>query len=489
MKKNVVSLVFVAVMLLTGVQPANAQFFQGLAKLFGVKDDSPIMSLCQVGDQIGNAVAARKIDDVINEYGTAQVNSYEEWASDWNSAQNQKLSDFNSEKEQFMKDYCKRYGFYDLWVEEYGEGWFELAGRDWFEKQNNLRERRGEDLLLPYHLRGTAEEAVRYDPVPSSLSHAILNDIGLSSNDLETANRWVESDKYGKRDMVIDVTFDLLGKHSDNVEMLEGFRQLTKANNKYLRNKESKDPYAVTERNIDFANIVFNAAEVSKERKTRLLAEKQAICQDLMSNDVYANDPFALEIAGQVLAIQKDDSLTETEKKEWLCQLGYYGNVEEIMQAANKINNSVIEPVPVEPVGPTPEEIEAQIRKEQEEKERIEKEEAVATVNNTLVQKYEFDSTELTKEQKSQLDEIAVVMNKYNDLSLTITGHTCSKGYKSVNRRVGLRRANVAKTYLIEKGVEDSRISTSSMGEESPVVDNLPIENRQMNRRLEFVVK
>ena len=90
--------------------------------------------------------------------------------------------------------------------------------------------------------------------------------------------------------------------------------------------------------------------------------------------------------------------------------------------------------------------------------------------------------------QVSTMDEIAVVMNKYNDLSLTITGHTCSKGYKSVNRRVGLKRANVAKTYLIEKGVEDSRISTSSMGEESPVVDNLPIENRQMNRRLEFVV-
>lgn len=484
------SFIAVAVMLFSGTQSANAQLLQGLAKLLGAKDDSPIMSLCQLGDQIGNAVVAKSIDDTINSYGTAQTNSYEEWADNWNSEQNKKLSDFNSEKEQYMRDYCKRYGFYDLWVERYGDNWFEVAGRDWFEKQNDLRMRRGEDQLLPYHLRGAAGEEVRYAPVESNVSYSILNDIGLSSNDLETANKWVESDKYGKRDMVLDAAFEVMGKHTDNLEMLESFRQLTKANNKYLKNKETKNPYTITERNIDFINIIYNATEISKEKKSKLLAEKRAICQDLMNSGIYSDEPLALEIAGQVLAIQKDKSLTDIEKQEWLCQLGYYGKTNEILQMADKINNSKIEyitDITEEPAGLSQEELEKKKRIEREEKE--EREKAIAIINNVKIDKYSFNGVEPTDQHKTTLNEIAEIMNKHQDLSIMIIGHTCAKGYNSVNKKVGLVRANAAKKYLMNQGVDGSRIYTDTMGEEAPVIYNWPIENRPFNRRIEIQVK
>lgn len=488
MKRKIISFAAIAIMLLGGAPSANAQFLQNICRALGVKEDSYVMSICKVGDEIGNAAIAKQTDNAINKYGSAEANSYKEWADNWNTEQEKKLTSFNNEREQYMKDYCKQHGFYELWLGMYGDNWFEMAGREWFEKQNDLRIRRGEDELLPWHLRGNAEEVTRYSPVESNLCSAILNDIGLSSNDLDRANQWIESDKYGKQDMIIDAAFNVIGNHVDNTEMLEGFRQLAKANNKYLKNIDNQNPYAVTERNIDFQNIIFNAASISHEKKANLLAEKRKICQSLMNSGAYTNEPLALEVAGQVLSIQKDKTLSETEKKEWLCQLGYYEKVEEILEAADKINNS-IEPTNVEPEGPTPEEIEEQKRKEQEEKERIERENAITAINNTSIQKYKFDSSDLTDIQKTSLDEIAEIMNKYNDLSLTITGHTCSKGYKSVNQRIGLRRANIAKEYLINKGIDENRIVTKSMGEEAPIVENFPIENRSINRRLEFAVE
>lgn len=487
MKKLIISLT-TSVFLFGCVIPANAQFLRGMARLLGAKEDSPIMTICDVGDKIGNAVVAKKLDNTINSY-EAITDKYEKDASKWNDVQEQKLNAFYNEKERFMIDYCMQHGFYDLWVERYGSNWFESAGRTWFESQNDLRIKRGQDELLPWHLRGNAEEEVRYNPVESSLSGTILNAIGMSSNDVAIADKWIESDKYGKRDMVIDAAFDIAGKHSANPEMLESFRQLTKANNKYLKNKKSGNPHAITDRNIDFANIVFNAAEVSKEKKKRFLADKRAISEELKAKGIYADDEIATEIAGQILSIQKDKSMTEAQKNDWLSKLGYYGREKDILQIADEINRDEIADIPEVDNGPTQEEIEAQLQKERAEQQRIEKENAIMEICNTSIEKYVFDSTELTEEQKNTLGELVSIMKKFDDISLTIIGHTCSKGYKSVNYRIGLRRAEVAKNYLVNEGVECSRISTKSMGEDAPKLDNSKIENRKFNRRLEFVVE
>lgn len=487
MKKIIISLT-TSVFLFGCVVPANAQFLRGLARLLGAKEDSPIMALCDVGDQVGSAFIAKNLDYTINSYESI-TDSYEKNASEWNAAQEQKLNAFYSEKERFMMDYCVQHGFYDLWVERYGNNWFEAEGRAWFESQNDLRIRRGQDELLPWHLRGNAEEEVRYNPVESTLSGAILNAIGLSSNDVALADQWIESDKFGKRDMIIDAAFDIAGKHSKNPEMLESFRQLTKANNKYLKNKESGNPHVITEMSIDFTNIFFNAADVSKEKKKRFLADKRAISDELMAKGIYADDEIATEIAGQILSIQKDESMTEAEKVDWLSKLGYYGREKDILQIADEVNKDDVDDIPEVDDGPTQEEIEAQLQKERAEKERIEKENAIMEICNTTIEKYLFDITELTEEQKNTLGEIASIMKKYDDISLTIIGHTCSKGYKSVNYRIGLRRAEVAKNYLLNEGVECSRISIKSMGEEAPKFDNSKIENRQFNRRLEFIVE
>jgi outer membrane protein OmpA-like peptidoglycan-associated protein len=53
---------------------------------------------------------------------------------------------------------------------------------------------------------------------------------------------------------------------------------------------------------------------------------------------------------------------------------------------------------------------------------------------------------------------------------------------------IGLRRAEAAKAYLVEKGVAPERIQTVSKGETEPIVPNIGEENRRKNRRVKIVM-
>jgi outer membrane protein OmpA-like peptidoglycan-associated protein len=53
---------------------------------------------------------------------------------------------------------------------------------------------------------------------------------------------------------------------------------------------------------------------------------------------------------------------------------------------------------------------------------------------------------------------------------------------------IGLRRAEAAKAYLVEKGVAPERIQTVSKGKTEPLVPNSNEENRRKNRRVKIVI-
>lgn len=126
------------------------------------------------------------------------------------------------------------------------------------------------------------------------------------------------------------------------------------------------------------------------------------------------------------------------------------------------------------------ERIEAERRAAEEKKQAIEK--VVSTVPND----YKFDVVELSDSQKLQLDEVAAVLKKYPDVTVLLTGHTCKIGYKSINMKKGLERANMAKDYLLEKGVREQQIQVESKGELEPITTNSTPEGRAENRRIEI---
>lgn len=113
---------------------------------------------------------------------------------------------------------------------------------------------------------------------------------------------------------------------------------------------------------------------------------------------------------------------------------------------------------------------------------------ATNKIEETVVDLYKFDGYELSQEQKTELDEVAQLLNDNKELQITIYGHTCDIGSDKANYSVGQRRAESAKAYLVEKGIEVSRIKTESLGASKPLLPNDNKQNRQMNRRISFKV-
>ncbi|NVK30365.1 MAG: OmpA family protein [Gammaproteobacteria bacterium] len=100
---------------------------------------------------------------------------------------------------------------------------------------------------------------------------------------------------------------------------------------------------------------------------------------------------------------------------------------------------------------------------------------------------FDFDSAALTAAGAAELDKVAAgiaAMSAVNAVS--VVGHTDSRGSDEYNMALSNRRANTVAAYLASKGVEN--VSTSGMGESSPVADNATDEGRAQNRRVEIMI-
>jgi len=102
---------------------------------------------------------------------------------------------------------------------------------------------------------------------------------------------------------------------------------------------------------------------------------------------------------------------------------------------------------------------------------------------------YSLDQTKLSDAQKNDLNGKVTLLKKYPNLNIVCKGYTCNIGSTAINMVVGLRRAETAKSYLIENGIEENRVSAISMGESDPIVPNNNEENRRKNRRVEVIVE
>lgn len=86
------------------------------------------------------------------------------------------------------------------------------------------------------------------------------------------------------------------------------------------------------------------------------------------------------------------------------------------------------------------------------------------------------------------LDNVASIMAKYPNYSLTISGYTDSVGNDDNNLELSQKRAQACFDYLVRKGVNPSRMSATGYGEANPIADNGTKEGRQRNRRVEFKI-
>lgn len=99
---------------------------------------------------------------------------------------------------------------------------------------------------------------------------------------------------------------------------------------------------------------------------------------------------------------------------------------------------------------------------------------------------FEFNSAKLQTISYGPLSELVQILKDNPGYKLSIEGHTDNIGTNSYNMSLSNDRAASVKNYLIEKGIDASRLSSAGFGEEKPIADNATKEGRAINRRVEL---
>ncbi len=97
------------------------------------------------------------------------------------------------------------------------------------------------------------------------------------------------------------------------------------------------------------------------------------------------------------------------------------------------------------------------------------------------------DFTDISKVQN--LDKLIRHLKDHPEIKrVEIHGHTDSKNHDQYNLDLAWRRARRVKNYLVNYGVDPSRLIVRSFGEQLPMANNENEIGRQFNRRVQFIV-
>lgn len=109
----------------------------------------------------------------------------------------------------------------------------------------------------------------------------------------------------------------------------------------------------------------------------------------------------------------------------------------------------------------------------------------VFTLNNVF---FDYNKFTLQDKSKTELDELVRFMKENPEVKGEISGHTDNVGLAETNMTLSLNRAHAVRDYLVNAGVDASRLVYKGFGSTKPAVANDTEENRAKNRRIEFKV-
>ena len=107
------------------------------------------------------------------------------------------------------------------------------------------------------------------------------------------------------------------------------------------------------------------------------------------------------------------------------------------------------------------------------------------TLNNVFFNTGKWD---LNPDSYSELDRLIKLLIDIPSLKIEISGHTDNVGSESFNYLLSQQRADAVLTYLLSKGVDNSRVTAKGYGKDKPVASNENSEGRAANRRTEFEI-
>lgn len=111
----------------------------------------------------------------------------------------------------------------------------------------------------------------------------------------------------------------------------------------------------------------------------------------------------------------------------------------------------------------------------------------VITLSGSVL--FASDKSELLPAARNRLEQVAEVLLASPDRSLTIEGHTDSRGGTQYNIDLSQRRADAVRNELVRRGYPTERIESRGLGAAQPVSENNSADGRANNRRVEIVVR
>ncbi|MCD6097784.1 PD40 domain-containing protein [bacterium] len=103
----------------------------------------------------------------------------------------------------------------------------------------------------------------------------------------------------------------------------------------------------------------------------------------------------------------------------------------------------------------------------------------VLQINNIF---FNFNSDSILPESESELLRAVKLLNDYPDVGVEILGYADSIGTEAYNLELSHRRAEAVKNYLVEHGIDASRLVAKGMGERPPATG----EPLALQRKTEF---
>jgi peptidoglycan-associated lipoprotein len=101
---------------------------------------------------------------------------------------------------------------------------------------------------------------------------------------------------------------------------------------------------------------------------------------------------------------------------------------------------------------------------------------------------FDLDRSDLRDDARAALDAKIPILLANTNVTVRVSGHADERGSSEYNLALGQRRAATAKRYLVERGVAESRVETTSFGEERPVCTESNEMCWSQNRRDEFEI-
>lgn len=101
---------------------------------------------------------------------------------------------------------------------------------------------------------------------------------------------------------------------------------------------------------------------------------------------------------------------------------------------------------------------------------------------------FPLNSSYLTDRAKSEIEKLVKLLDDYPGASLIVDGHTDATGTETYNQWLSEKRAESVKKYAVEKGLDESRVTTNGHGQTKPIASNATKEGREQNRRVEVTI-